>query len=127
MEPFPNRDPGRILIYEKAVDLRLPPTEVEINITEAPVELQTAVKRHEDRGCEVLSVRLIKNYPYNDPQKENIKFKAYMIWGNLMILLTKYDWKEEIEEDAMTSSDVKKMFGFWNDRFNGCSLVENEW
>lgn len=93
------------------------PEETEINLNEAPEELQKSVNERLDRDYKLLSVKRIVNYPYKNKEVESVVYKAYLIYGNLLALLTKWDFMNEVKENSMTAGDVRRMSDYWNDKF----------
>lgn len=90
--------------------------ETEITIEEAPKELQLAINEKLDR-YKVLAILRVVSFPYKDTGRESITYKAYLLYGNLMTLLTKHDFLDEVREDSMTAGDITKMFGYWNNLY----------
>ncbi|UTW70258.1 hypothetical protein KHA80_06515 [Anaerobacillus sp. HL2] len=36
-----------------------------------------------------------------------------MLWGNLMLLVSKYDWSSEVKENSMIAGDIIRMNELW--------------
>jgi hypothetical protein len=59
---------------------------------------------------ELLSVRKYTDYLYKDKEKSSTTYKAYLLYGNLMTLLTKYDFLSKVREDSMIGGDNIRMY-----------------
>lgn len=92
----------------------------QIKLEESPEVLQQAIKnRQENEDFKLLSIEKVTSYPYKDKERESVSFKAYLRYGNLMVLLVKRDYFDHIQEDSMIAGDIKRMLGYWNDFVEG--------
>lgn len=96
------------------------PVYTQISLEESPEALQVAInKRLSKDEYKVLSIEKVVAYPYKDKEREVIDYKAYLRYGNLMLLLVKYDILEEVQENSMIAGDIIRMADYWNNYVNG--------